>query len=591
MERRGSPELFGIEPYRLSADESQGVLCAIGPTKIVIDQAARMPGAVMWPSDQGRFVSVPASRGAFMALEALGSPEWCSEEYVRMRSVFMKPDPYAVDGFLYSLQQAGGEPSALLDYQISACSQAWANGRGLFNASEPGTGKTRCTLGSIAAMGAKKTIVAAPKSVCVEWVKEAKRKDGLFKGSPPFYTVSYSEGPIEWRAQELASWLSRPDPVVAAVNYESLPELWPKLAKVLRADMVDALIGDESHRIKSHKAKIGNVFQEIAMAARLCFVTTGTPVGNDVGDLFPQAGAVAPGLLARSYSEYMSRYAVYAQKDVYIRGNLRKIPVVVGARDMYDLMTRLDPIWFRATKAGVLNLPPKHEEVVHLEMPPTVRALYREVEEHGEAAFDELSLSGALVRDLRLSQICGGFCPRMTCNWDDPPETGKALRELPSPKMDWIKDFARDKLRDDPCHRVVIWCRFTATIMRATKELESILGRGGRVSYVIGGVRWTDDAINSLNSRDRYGVQVIVAQPKAIGEGKQLQGADTVIRMENSYSWIDKCQSDDRVHRLGREGGVQYYDLVLRDSIDERVLASLQRKENFAALASPSTTA
>lgn len=580
----------GAEPYRLSVDESHGVITASGPAKVVVDQVSRMPGAVMWPGPPVPFASVPMSRNAFLALEALASPEWCSEEYSCARSRFMQPDPRWLDAFLRALSDNGGDPSKLLPYQAAAAAQAMSNQRGLINASEQGTGKTRTTLAWAAAMGVRKAIIAAPKSVCVEWPKEAKRSDGVFRGKPPFFAVSYAEGPVEWRARELESWLASPDPVIAAVNYESLPELWPALKKSLRADVLDLAGADESHRIKSDKAQIGAVFREMAMHAKLCSCTTGTPIGNDVGDLYPQASAVAPGLLASSYSDFMARYAVYARKEVYVRGHKRLIPTVVGARDMHDLMSRLSPIWFRATKAAVLDLPPKQHYDVPLDLPPTVRALYRDVEERGDAAFDELSLSGALVRDLRLSQICGGFCPQATADWDDPPETGKRLRELPSPKMEWLKAFARDRLKEDPYHRVVVWCRFTATIMRATRELESVLGRGGRVSYVIGKSPWKDDAIDSLNSRDKYGVQVIVAQPKAIGEGKQLQGADTVIRVENSYSWIDKSQSDDRVHRLGREGGVEYWELFYRDTIDERILRCLARKEDFASTSSPDTT-
>jgi SNF2 family DNA or RNA helicase len=581
------------EPYRLSIDESLGVICAMGPKKIIVDQASRMPGATMWPASEsvpGPFVSVPMTRSAFLSLEALGSPEWCSDDYIRLRSQFMQPDPRYLDAFLAALAARGGDPTKLLQYQAGSGAQAFANGRGLLNASEQGTGKTRSTIATVTAMGAQKTIIAAPKSVCIEWGREAKKVDGLFAGSPPFYAVSYADGPMDWRASELSAWLSGPDPVMAAINYEALPDLWPKIRRALRADQLDAIVADESHRIKSDKAQVGNVFREMAMQSRFCFCITGTPIGNDVGDLFPQAQSVAPNLLADTYSTYMSRYAVYTNKEVYIRGQKRMIPSVVGARDMHDLMGRLSPIWFRATKAAVLDLPPKQYNEVMLDLAPNVRALYAEVEEFGEAAFDELSLSGALVRDLRLSQICGGFCPNVTANWEDPPEVGKSLRELSSPKMEWLKEFARDRLKDNPYHRVVIWCRFTATIMRVTRELESVLGRGGRVSYVVGGSPWVDDAIDSLNSRDRYGVQVIVAQPKAIREGKNIQGADSVIYVENSYSYIDRAQSEDRSHRMGRVGGIEYYDLIIRNSIDEKVLDRLAAKEDFASTSSPDTT-
>jgi SNF2 family DNA or RNA helicase len=439
-------------------------------------------------------------------------------------------------------------------------------------------------------MGAEKTLVVAPKTVCVEWTVEAKKKDGLFAGSAPFYSVNYAEGPIAWRGEELVKWFSHHEPVVAAVNYEALPELWPYVKKALRADAIDSLVIDESHWVKSPKAIVSKTVLEISKNVSRCFCGSGTPIGNEIGDLHCQVDAVSPGLLASNYHEFMGRYAVMSQREIYVRGNARKVPVVVGARDLHDLMVRMDPIWFRASKAAVLDLPPKSSKTVLLPLPREVRALYEKVKEEGDAVFDELSLSGALVRDLRLSQICAGFCPKISRNWDDPPETGGTMVDLASPKIDWLKAFSRDKLAGDPSHRVVIWCRFTHSILRVQKELEKAFGRPGRVAYVIGGSPWTEDAISSLNSKDPRGVQIIVAQPKAIGTGKQLQGCDTMIFFDNDYSHIQRTQAEARMERLGRTGGMEVIDLVALGTIDEDVKKALDRKEDFAALTSPDTT-
>lgn len=580
----------GAEPYRLSVDLSYGVICASGPSALVVDQASRLPGAKLWPGASGPYVSVPISREAFLALEALGCPESCSDEYVSIRSAAMAPDPQVVSVFLNRLIAAGGNPSSLLPYQVASCAQAIGNGRGLMNGSEQGTGKTRSTLAALAAFGAQKILVVAPKTVCIEWAKEAKKPTGIFSGNPPYYCVSYADGPIQWRAKEIASWLSSKDPVIVAINYESLPDLWDRLKKIISTDILDAVVADESHKMKSDSGKASRVFREIAMRVRYCFCVSGTPIGNDIGDIFPQSQAVAPGLLAPNYADFMSRYATFGRQDIYIKGNKTSIPVITGARDMQDLMTRLSPVWFRATKAGVLNLPPKQYNTIELDLSPNVRTLYEQVKQHGELVFDELSLSGALVRDLRLSQICGGFCPARTSDWNDPPETGPTLNELENPKFEWMKAFARDKLRDNPHHRVLIWCRFTATIMRTVRELQTVLGGTGRVTYITGGCQWTDEAIESFNSRNKAGVQVIVAQPKAVGMGKQMQAADSVIFPENSYSYIDRVQAEDRTHRLGRDDGVDFYDLVIRNSIDERVLEALTKKEDFATTIARGTT-
>jgi hypothetical protein len=41
---------------------------------------------------------------------------------------------------------------------------------------------------------------------------------------------------------------------------------------------------------------------------------------------------------------------------------------------------------------------------------------------------------------------------------------------------------------------------------------------------------------------------------------------------------------------MGRVGGIEYYDLIIRNSIDEKVLDALAAKEDFASTSSPDTT-
>lgn len=548
----------------------------------MLDQLSRMQGAFYWEIPPT--VSVPASRSAVLAMEAVASPETVHPSWTAAKRALMAPDPAVAEAFLTALERSGGRPSALAPHQVACCSVAWANGRGILNASEQGTGKTRSTLALVAASGAKRSIVVAPPSVCVEWPREARREDGLFGGSPPFRAVSYAHGPIDWRIEQLREWLARGEPFLAAVNYESLPRLWPAIAAAFEADAVDFLIVDESHRVKSPTGKISSVVSAMAMAARMVSVNSGTPIGNDVGDLYQQADFVAPKFLARGYGDFMSRYAITTHQQVYVANKPRMIPKVIGARDIADLMSRLAPFYYRALGEEVLGLPPATHETVSLKLPPEVARLYKDVAERGEEVFDPLSLKGALTRDVRLQQIASGFCPVL----DDPDPT-RGITRLASPKMEWLERFAKDRLKDDPTHRVVVWCRFTETIMRATDALERILGRGGRVSYVIGGCPWTDDAIDSLNSRDPRGVQVIVAQVSAIAEGKQMPGANTVVRYENNFSYILRAQSDARTRRMGGGRSCHYVELVAEGTIDEQILKALAQKRDFASTMSPGT--
>jgi SNF2 family DNA or RNA helicase len=86
----------------------------------------------------------------------------------------------------------------------------------------------------------------------------------------------------------------------------------------------------------------------------------------------------------------------------------------------------------------------------------------------------------------------------------------------------------------------------------------------------------------SFNSRDEDGVQVIVAQIKKMSHGHNLQACDYMIYFSNDWSYVQRIQSEDRAHRMGREGAIEYYDLVIEDSIDTDIKTALEKHEDFA---------
>ena len=74
-----------------------------------------------------------------------------------------------------------------------------------------------------------------------------------------------------------------------------------------------------------------------------------------------------------------------------------------------------------------------------------------------------------------------------------------------------------------------------------------------------------------------------VAKQSAVAEGYTLHRAKTVIYMTNSWSMRERLQSEARAHRAGMsKDPVTYIDIVARETYDEKLIATLQRKKNTA---------
>src|SRR5262249_15339343 len=65
------------------------------------------------------------------------------------------------------------------------------------------------------------------------------------------------------------------------------------------------------------------------------------------------------------------------------------------------------------------------------------------------------------------------------------------------------------------------------------------------------------------------------------GTGLNLQSADTVINLEVPWNPAVLAQRIARVHRMGQHRPVQVFNLVMRDSIEERVLKTLAQKQSL----------
>jgi SNF2 family DNA or RNA helicase len=72
--------------------------------------------------------------------------------------------------------------------------------------------------------------------------------------------------------------------------------------------------------------------------------------------------------------------------------------------------------------------------------------------------------------------------------------------------------------------------------------------------------------------------QVFLISLKAGGTGLNLTAADVVIHYDPWWNLAAQNQATDRAHRIGQRESVQVYKLIVKDSIEEKIL-DLQAKK------------
>jgi len=402
-----------------------------------------------------------------------------------------------------------------------------------------GTGKTKAVLDALRAVDARLALVVCPLSVAPVWKSEVR------KHAPGAFEVrDLTRGKLPERAERLRIMLgaSTRAAQLVLINYDVY---WRRgLGELIAAVEWDAVVLDESHRIKSPGAKCSRFAARLKARCRWCL--TGTPMPHSPLDLYGQYRFLDPGVFGSRFAAFRARYAVmggYEGKQV------------VGFRNLDELRERMDELCLHV-RAGVLDLPSMQVLDRFCELEPRAARVYRQLEQHFVAELESgvVTAANALSKLLRLQQVAAGWVPDES---GELVEVSRAKREL-----------LRDMLTDLTGERVVVFCRFRRDL-QTVHELARELGlRSAELS----------------GDRKEYGEwkrgtpDVLACQIQAGSLGIDLTEARVGLFYTLGYSLGDYQQACARLHRPGQDRPVVFYRLLARGTVDEAIVRALDRR-------------
>ncbi len=422
-----------------------------------------------------------------------------------------------------------------------------------------GAGKSKVAVDLIVNWECRTTLILCPKSVVGVWRREFDRHapdrcdvEVLDRGTVAQKTAAAIE------AARHAETTRRP--LVLVIGYDSAKRK-PFAAWSLGREW-DAVICDESHRIKSHDADVSKYAYKLGRRAARRVCLTGTPMGQSPLDIFGQARFLDPGLYGTSWTEFRERYA--------IRANPTIPQMITGYKNQDELQARLSWVTFRCRSEDVLDLPPIQHIDRTFDLSPEGRRVYRSMERDliAEVRSGVVTAANAMVKVLRLAQVTSGFLR---------PDDSDRIDEFDSAKLDTLAELLEDIGPDEP---VVVFCRFTHDLARVA-ELAKRLGR--RYAELSGHSRdlLTDQATM------RPGVEVAGVQIASGGVGIDLTAARYGVYYSLGQSLIEYDQSIARLHRPGQTRPTTYYHLIASGTVDATAYQALaERREIVEAVLS-----
>ena len=375
-----------------------------------------------------------------------------------------------------------------------------------------GLGKTVQALAILKASNALPALVICPASLRMNWMREAK------KWLAPCYSVPY----------EINSFSD-----ISVINYDILAKWSDHIIERIAKGKIKAVIFDEMHLLKNHKAQRSVAARHIAQALHkaqgensVVLGLTGTPILNRPGELLHLLQILGRLDEVGGFKTFRDRYLV---GDFRGRGaNLEELQVLCRSKFL-----------IRREKSQVLkDLPPKTRNTI--ELPMADYAAYKRVE--SAPLRDDEAAAIVRIGELRRES---------------------AKQKLPA-AIEWVREFVDEgrKLILFTVHRDI-----QAEYMKAFPDAAHILG--------------DDDGSTRQRNVDRFQedpeCKLIVCSLKAAGVGLTLTAASDVAFHEFGWTPGDMDQAEDRAHRIGQRDSVTCWYLKAQ-GIDESMLELIEDK-------------
>lgn len=440
---------------------------------------------------------------------------------------------------------------------------------------EMGTGKTKVAIDEMGVMFSDGLIdaalVIAPKGVYGNWV-HTEIPTHLSDGVPRM--IVQWEGKMTLKAKrEYQRLMDYNGLAILVINTEAFSgkktsNAYQLVDRFIKSKKNVAAYLDESTLIKNHKAIRTKNIIECGDRCAYRRIMTGSPVPRSPLDFFSQFRFLGKGLLGtNNYFAFRSRYAIMRQMHV----QNRIVEVIDSYQNLDDLKERVGKHSYRVRKDECLDLPPKVYTSVDVEPTPDQRRLYNEITKQAitmHQSGGSISATEVITLLLRQQQILCGHV--VTDDGDTVDVKSSRLSQL----METIEPIDG---------KVIIWARFRHDIQSIRDELAKVYGPESVETY-FGGMSNDEKETAKTRFQDDPECRFFVGNAQSGGYGITLTAATTVIYYSNTFDLEQRLQSEDRAHRSGQTKTVVYIDLLVRGSIDEKIIKGLRDKKDIADL-------
>ena len=331
---------------------------------------------------------------------------------------------------------------------------------------------------------------------------------------------------------------------------ETVYRITDKIIDLCNKGKISIIACDEVHKCKNPDSEQGA--QLLRLTAPKMIAMTGTPIMNSPLDLYETLRWL--GFENHSFFQFKMHYCRMGGFGGH---------EVVGYKNTEQLAKTLDIMMLRRLKKDLLDLPEKVYINEYVELLDKQKKVYQDVFKKIKEEIDLIVTSpNPLARLIRLRQATGY-----------PGILSSTIKE--SAKLNRLEELVEDIVSNG--EKVVIfsnWTMMTDEMQRRLKSYNPVVITGD-----------TPDK-ERPKIVDRFqtdpSCKVIIGTYGALGTGVTLTAASNIITLDQPWTMAEYEQAIDRCHRIGQKNNLTIYNLITKDTIDERVWQLVQDKGDIS---------
>lgn len=389
---------------------------------------------------------------------------------------------------------------------------------------------------------------------------------------PNSFKMDWCIAPQEWGLDFTSSMWPKEEfrngktskPHFNVINFEAVRQGGYDTVKNILDRRPCVFLVDESSAIKNFKSDTARSVLDLSKRSRIVRLLNGTPMTQNVMDLFPQLKCLNE---LDGVNPYVFRNR-YALTGGYMG---KKIVGFKNEAELHEIQSRCS---FRALKKDWSDLPEKINIPIHLEMTANQRKHYKEMLQdfYTMVQGHEFDAPMVLTQMDKLRQITSGIIiDGDKFKLIDPPEK--------NPKIKAALDIL-----SVGSGKMIIVHMYTKMGDVIYEELKK---KGFNPAYIRGQMKPEELIAQKKKFNEDPTCRAMVGQIQSASKAHTLLGGEGNDRChhtfyhDQTFSLLDRSQMDDRNHRGAQDKAVNYYDPIM-SPIDQAQIDALMFKQSMA---------